>query len=156
MITLKNIMEGNIPSEEVDMMGSGPTTQATQKGYGPVGAPIRTTESQLQQKKLSLDEKKKLIELVSQFNEYRKAFKAAEELKQVAEKIAYIAELTEKYGLNETSEWFEGVALERDMKDLKKIAENINKAINKCYQPIKEAESYYEEAGLKLERYFNL
>jgi DNA repair ATPase RecN len=153
MITLKNLIENSISEETGITMGSGATTQMTQKGYGPVGTPIRTTEAQ---KKLSVDEKKKLMELVSQFNEYRKAFKAADDLKQVAEKIAYISELTEKYGMNETSEWFEGVTLERDMKDLKKLAESIHKSLNKCYQPIKEAEALYEEAGLKLERYFHL
>jgi hypothetical protein len=57
--------------------------------------------------------------------------KMADELKQVAENIVYIAEMTEKYGLNETSEWFEGVTLERDMKEIKKHAMDLQKAANK-------------------------
>ena len=82
--------------------------------------------------------------------------KMADELQQVAENIVYIAELTEKYGLNETSEWFEGVTLERDMKDIKKNAQDLHKFANKIHPLVKQAEAIYEEIGLKLERYFEL
>jgi hypothetical protein len=64
--------------------------------------------------------------------------------------------MTEKYGLNETSEWFEGVTLERDMKEIKKYAMDLHKIANKVHPQVQQAEAIYEEIGLKLERYFNL
>jgi hypothetical protein len=177
MITLKNLIEGfdspedsgieepSVTNEIEGRMGYGPTTWDTPKAFSPEGAPVRTNEQQpspspqpTQQvsRKLTKEEKKKLLEMVGQFNGYRKAMKMADELKNVAESIVYIAEMTEKYGLNETSDWFEGVSLERDMKELKKTATELHKIANKVHPQIKQAESLYEEIGLRLERYYNL
>lgn len=161
MITLKKIIEGVAQESSVDtnelsgMMGQSPTTWDTPKAYAPAGAPVRTNEA-LPSKKLTAEEKRKLLGMVGQFNEYRRAMKMADELKQVAENIVYIAEMTEKYGLNETSEWFEGVTLERDMKEIKRYASELHKIANKVHPQVQEAEAIYEEIGLKLERYFNL
>ena len=137
------------------MMGQPPVTWDTPKAYAPMNAPVRTNES-LPSKKLTAEEKRKLLGRIGKFNEYRNAMKMAEELKQVAENIVYIAEMTEKYGLNETSEWFEGVTLERDMKEIKKYAMELHKIANKVHPQVQQAEAIYEEIGLKLERYFNL
>jgi hypothetical protein len=174
MITLKKIIEGvddieddifntmnsdEMSSGHVDelsgQMGRSPTTFDTPKAFSPVGAPVRTNEQQFS-KKLTSDEKKKLLELVGKFAEYRKAMKMADELKNVAENIVYIAEMTEKYGMNETSDWFDGVSLERDMKEIKKYAEGLHKIANKVHPQIREAEYLYEEIGLKLEKFYSL
>ena len=161
MITLKKIIEGveqeasDSTNELSGMMGQSPTTWDTPKAYAPAGAPVRTNEA-LPSKKLTAEEKRKLLGMVGQFNEYRRAMKMADELKNVAENIVYIAEMTEKYGLNETSEWFEGVTLERDMKEIKKHAMELHKIANKVHPLVKQAEDCYESVGLKLERYFNL
>ena len=161
MITLKKIIEG-VDQESSDstnelsgMMGQTPVTWDTPKAYAPAGAPVRTNEA-LPSKKLTVEEKRKLLGMIGKFNEYRNAMRMADELKQVAENIVYIAEMTEKYGLNETSEWFEGVTLERDMKEIKKYAMDLHKIANKVHPQVQQAEAIYEEIGLKLERYFNL
>lgn len=162
MITLKKIIEGVeqeppvSTNELTGMMGQSPTTWDTPKAYAPAGAPVRTNENELPSKKLTTEEKRKLLGMVGKFNEYRRAMKMADELKQVAENIVYIAEMTEKYGLNETSEWFEGVTLERDMKEIKRYASELHKIANKVHPQVQQAEAIYEEIGLKLERYFNL
>ena len=166
MIKLKQIIEGTEESlsstnELSGLMSNGATTWDTPKASAPAGSPVRTTEettmdATVPTKKLTTEEKQKLLQLVGKFNEYRNAMKMADELQQVAENIVYIAELTEKYGLNETSEWFEGVTLERDMKDIKKNAQDLHKFANKIHPLVKQAEAIYEEIGLKLERYFEL
>ena len=161
MITLKKLIE-NFEEESVETnefsgaMGTSPTTWDTPKGFSPIGSPVRTNEVDVPAKKLSKEEKEKLLRLVGNFNEYRKSMKMADELKNVAENIVYIAELTEKYGLNETSEWFEGVALEKDLSEIKKNAANLQKIANKIHPQIKMAESIYEEIGLRLEKFFEL
>lgn len=138
-----------------DEFANGATTTDTPPAPSAPGVPVKTNEN-LGNKKLTREEKQQLLKLVSEFNQYRSALKMADELKRVAENIAYIAEATEKYGLNETEDWFEGVSLERDMKEIKKLAENLRKISNKVYPQVQLAESLYEEIGLKLERYFNL
>jgi len=161
MITLKKIIEGVQRDSSIDtnelsgMMGQSPTTWDTPKAYAPAGSPVRTNEA-LPSKKLTAEEKRKLLGMVGKFNEYRRAMKMADELKQVAENIVYISEMTEKYGLNETGEWFEGVTLERDMKEIKRYATELHKIANKVHPQVQQAEAIYEEIGLKLERYFNL
>lgn len=159
MITLKNILEGIETEEnsELNPMGTGPSTAAfTSKAPAPIGTPVHASEGEIPVKKLTTEEKRQLLNLVSKFNEYRKAMKMADELKSVAENIVYISELTEKYGLHETSEWFEGVTLENDMKEIKKYANELHKIANKVHPQVRQAEAIYEEIGLKLERYFNL
>lgn len=162
MITLKKIIEGveqeslDSVNESTGMMGRSPTTSDTPKAFAPANASVHTNEDALPSKKLTVEEKRKLLGMVGKFNEYRRAMKMADDLKQVADNIVYIAEMTERYGLNETSEWFEGVALERDMKEIKKYANELHKIANKVHPLVKEAEGCYENIGLKLERYFNL
>ena len=146
---------GDVCELSGDEFANGATTINTPMAPAPVGAPVKTNET-VGSKKLSREEKQQLLKLVSEFNQYRSALKMADELKRVAENIAYIAEATEKYGLNETDDWFEGVSLERDMKEIKKLAENLRKISNKVYPQVQLAETLYEEIGLKLERYFNL
>ena len=150
MINLKKLLEESGASF-ADSDESAPVSQPVQQSV----APAPKFQPQVN-KKLTGEEKRKLLGLVSEFNGYRKSMRMADELKQVAENIVYIAEMTEKYGLNETSEWFEGVSLERDMKELKRNASEIHKLANKIHPQIKMAESLYEEIGLKLEKFFEL
>ncbi len=107
-------------------------------------------------KGLTKEEKKSLLDLVSEFNKYRAALSVAEQMKTVSEKIVYISELTEKYGVNEAGEWFEGVSLDRDMKEIRKYASELQKVSNKCYPEIQKMEDLYERVGLCLEKYFKM
>jgi hypothetical protein len=165
MIQLKNLIESSVfetpESENPEMMEhENVPLEPVDSPTGPQSLPSQPTAQPSfephTQKKLTSEEKKKLLGLVSKFNEYRNAMKMADEFKQVAENIVYIAEATEKYGLNEASEWFEGVSLERDMKELKKNAADLQKISNKIHPQIKLAESLYESVGFALSRYFEL
>lgn len=118
--------------------------------------PLANEDASFGQKKLSLEEKKQLLNLVSEFSQFREALNVAENMKTVAEKIVYIAEKTEAYGLNETEDWFDGVHLERDMREIKKLAYDINKLSNAVYPKVREMESLYEDVGLKLQRYYQI
>jgi hypothetical protein len=150
----------DMPQNELSgVMGRGTATWDTPKAFSTPGAPVRTNEQAPPQKKdnkLSAEEKKKLLELVGKFSEYRRALKVADEFKSVAENIEYIAELTEKYGINETSDWFDGVGLDRDIKEIKRSAQELMKIAGKIHPQVKLAESIYEEIGLKLSKYYDI
>jgi hypothetical protein len=68
MITLKKIIEGveqETTNELSGMMGQSPTTWDTPKAFAPSGAPVRTNEA-LPSKKLTAEEKRKLLGMVGQ------------------------------------------------------------------------------------------
>jgi hypothetical protein len=118
--------------------------------------PMANEDASFGSKKLSIEEKKKLLGLVNEFGQFRDALNVAENMKTVAEKIVYIAEMTEKYGLNETDDWFDGVSLDRDMKEITKLAHDINKLSTTVYPKVREMEALYEDIGLKLQRYYDI
>jgi hypothetical protein len=153
MITLKQILEqsdtawnNSLGAIDGELENVSPTQ--------PAAAPAPTEFKK--DKKLTVEEKRNLLELVGKFKEFRSPLKLANDFRTVAENIVYISEMTEKYGLTETSEWFEGVSLSRDMKELKRNANEIQKIANDIYPKIKLAESLYEDVGLKLQRYFDI
>ena len=152
----------NLQNELSGDMGRGTATWDTPKAFSPPGAQVHTNErapaanASKQQKRLSQDEKRQLLELVGKFSEYRRALQVADEFKSVAESIVYIAEMTEKYALNETSDWFDGVGLDRDIKEIKKSAQELMKLAGKIHPQVKLAENIYEEVGLKLSKYYDI
>lgn len=159
MISIKQILEeleSEIDEAEVGEVTQAPVIQNQTSGQPNQTVPTTVPIDLSAKKKLTSEEKKQLLSLVSGFNEHRNVLNVADQFKSMAENIMYISELTEKYALNETSEWFEGVTLERDMKELKKSALELQKISNKIHPQVKLAHHLFEEIGLKLQRYYDV
>jgi len=104
---------------------------------------------------LTKEEKVKLRETVKAYNEYRKTLKA-EAVYATASKIMEAVNLAERYAVKECNEWMEAKMVERDMKEVKKLAHKLNEEANKIKSVEHTLEMLYEEIGLKLERYFEI
>lgn len=149
MIKLKEMID----LEAVESHSSVPDSATT----APVALPTPIDGKTLNRPaKLTREEKSNLMTLVREFHQYREAISVADRMRDVSEKILYIAEMTGKYGMNETSEWFEGVGLEKDMDSLKKMAADLHKTSAKIYPEVKKMESVYESVGIALEKYYSL
>lgn len=145
MKSLKALLEANDPMEA--MLGQNPQSEPSD---------LSKYSATPNHNKLSVEDKKQLLLSVSKFNEYKNALSMADEMKQVAERIVYIAEMTEKYSMNENNDWFNDATLTRDMKELKKNASELHKVSNKMYPQMKLAKHLYEEIGLKLQKYYDI
>lgn len=104
---------------------------------------------------LTKEEKVQLRETIKAYNEYRKSLKA-ECVYETAHKIMEAVNLAERYAIKECGEWMEAKMVERDMKEVKKMAHKLCEEAEKIKAIEKQLEMLYEEVGVKLERYFEI
>ena len=104
---------------------------------------------------LSKEEKIKLRETIKSYNEYRNNLKASV-VYETANKIMEAVNLAERYAIKECNEWMEAKMVERDMKEVKKMAQKLYEEAHKNKSVEQQLEMLYEEIGLKLERYFEI
>lgn len=104
---------------------------------------------------LTREEKKKLYETVKAYNEYRDNLKFSN-VYQAVSKINEAIHLAERYALKECGDWMEAKMVERDIKEIKRHASEMMKEAEKLKSVEKTLEMLYEEAGIKLEKYFEI
>lgn len=107
-------------------------------------------------KKLSPQEKKKLMQLVSQFNEYGKVLRCEHALVETAKTLDEIAQMAETYAMTESSDFFQGRVVERDFKQVKGITKDFKKLAQECYGKIQQLNALYEDMGHVLGRYYEI
>ena len=104
---------------------------------------------------ITTEEKRNMYDTIHNFNEYRNSLKASS-VHEVAEKIKDAIKLAEAYTLNESEDWMESKMIKDDMKEMKKISENLYKESEKIKEVEKQMELLYEQLGMRLERYFKI
>lgn len=104
---------------------------------------------------LTREEKKKLYETIKGYNEYRENLKF-NDVYQAVSKINEAIHLAERYALKECGDWMEAKMVERDIKEIKRCASDMMKEAEKLKSVEKSLEMLYEEAGIKLEKYFEI
>lgn len=104
---------------------------------------------------LTREEKKKLYETIKAYNEYRDNLKFSD-VYQAVSKINEAIHLAERYALKECGDWMEAKMVERDIKEIKRCASDMMKEAEKLKSVEKSLEMLYEEAGIKLEKYFEI
>ena len=134
MIQLKQILEG------LNLQGA--KSQPIQQS---VDAPKMTTE-----------QKRKLSDMVSRFNEYGNAIHRDVDIMEVSKNLQEISDLAESYALNECGDWFEEGTVKRNMLELKKYNESFSKIAKEAKVRHQQMEALYEDMGRVLERYFEI
>ena len=61
---------------------------------------------------------KQVQESMKQFTEFGKIFSNPNNLKEVAEKLSEIATNAKSYTLSETDDWFDGISVKRNLKEV--------------------------------------
>jgi DNA-binding transcriptional regulator GbsR (MarR family) len=107
-------------------------------------------------KRLTPEEKKRLMELVSKFNEYGDVLRCEQALMDVAKTLDEIAKMAETYAVTESSDWFQSKVVERDFKNVKKTAADFKKLAQECYGNIQQLSALYEDMGHTLSRYYEI
>ena len=109
-----------------------------------------------QPKKLSAQDKKKLMQLVSNFNEYGKVLRCEHALVETAKTLNQIAQMAETYAMTESSDFFQGRVVERDFKQVKGITKDFAKLSQECFGKIQQLNALYEDMGHVLGRYYEI
>lgn len=104
---------------------------------------------------LTKEEKKKMYEAIKSYNQYRESLKA-ECVYETAQKIMETVNLAERYALKECGDWMEAKMIQRDMKEIKKCASDMYAESQKMQEIEKKVEMFYEQIGMRLERYFEI
>lgn len=107
-------------------------------------------------KRRSPQEKKRLMELVSKFNEYGKVLRCETALMETAKTLDEIAQMAEAYAMTESSDFFQGRVVERDFKQVKGITKDFKKLAQECYGKIQQLNALYEDMGHVLGRYYEI
>lgn len=111
---------------------------------------------QEEQKKLSPEQKRKLMEMASMFENYGVALHNEEAIMNSAKAITELCELAEVYALNECGDWFQQDIVKKDMKELKKRIMEYGKLAKECYGRMQQLGVAYNDIGHVLGRYYDL
>jgi hypothetical protein len=122
-------------------------------------APAPTADPRQQQqqlRQLSKEEKKRLKEMVSQFNHYSKTVYREGRLSDVANDLREICRLTESYLVTESGDFVESNTAKRHIQEIKKYCDNFAKLAEELDVKNRQAEALYKDIGTRLENYFEI
>lgn len=106
--------------------------------------------------KLSVEQKRKLQEMASMWENFGQCLQNEESLMNSARGITELCELAETYALNECPDAFQRKIVERDMKEIKKRVSEFQKITKEAYARMQELGVAYQDIGHVLGRYYNL
>ena len=108
------------------------------------------------QKKLSPQQKRDLMEKIRKFNEYGKVLRCETALMEMSKTLAEIGEMAESYAMTESGDFFQAETVKRDFGDVRKITKDFSKLSRECYGGIQRLNALYEDLGTKFSRYFEI
>tara|TARA_B100001093_G_scaffold354693_1_gene339224 strand:- start:4335 stop:4799 length:465 start_codon:yes stop_codon:yes gene_type:complete len=105
---------------------------------------------------LSTEQKKLASEKISKFGKYQRFIALEARDMDVAEDICNIVENASKCILNETEDWFDGISVKRNLKEMKTLAKDFYKTAKDRQVYTQRMQSLYEDMGNILNRYFEI
>jgi len=105
---------------------------------------------------LSTEQKKIASEKISKFGKYQRFIALEAKDMDVAEDICNIIENASQCILNETDDWFDGISVKRNLKEVKTLAKDFYKTAKERQVYTQRMQSLYEDMGNILNRYFEI
>lgn len=96
------------------------------------------------------------VSVIAGYARLGESLRAAGNFREVAMEIAKIAELAETTVMEETSDWFDGHTVKRNMAELKKHAGQFSKIAEELDMMQQRASALYDDMGNVLGRYFEM
>lgn len=106
--------------------------------------------------KLTPEQKNKLQEMASNFENYGIAIQKEEAILNSAQGLTELCELAEMYAINECGDWFQQDIVKKDMKELKKRVMEYTKVAKEGYARMQQLGVAYQDIGHILGRYYDL
>ncbi len=107
-------------------------------------------------KQLTPEQKNKLMEMASTFENYGVALQKEDAIMNSARGLTELCELAEMYALNECGDVFQKNIVEKDMKELKKRVMEYGKVAKEGYARMQQLGVAYQDIGHILGRYYDL
>ena len=107
-------------------------------------------------KMLTPEQKQKLMQLTSTFENFGECLRNEEALMNSAKGITELAELAEAYAINECGDWFQQDIVKKDMNELKKRVGEFQKITKEAYARMQQLGVAYQDIGHVLGRYYDL
>jgi len=142
MIKLKTLAEGFYSQNE---------QQQPQQPQQP-----RAADGEVAPVKMTVEQKKKLKDMVARYNSYGKDLYREKDLVEIADALQEIAGLAENYAVNECGDFIEEATVKRNMAELKKYTEMFSKLAKETKSKQQQLEMLYEDYGRVIERYFEI
>ena len=105
---------------------------------------------------LSTEQKKIASEKISKFGKYQRFIALEAKDMDVAEDICNIIENASQCILNETDDWFDGISVKRNLKEVKTLEKDFYKTAKERQVYTQRMQSLYEDMGNILNRYFEI
>lgn len=113
--------------------------------------------NQSQKPVISMDTKRKFLEIVSTFGSYRRQLERREDLQKAAKTIGGIVEAARELTLTEAGDAnIDPVTVKRNMKELQKLQAEFDKTCDEASKVDQRLQSIYEEMGTILNRYYEI
>ena len=96
------------------------------------------------------------VSIIANYSRLGEGLRAAGNFRKVAMEIARIAELAETTVTEETSDWFDGHTVKRNMAELKKYSGAFSKLAEELDMMQQRASALYDDMGNVLTRYFEM
>jgi Zn-dependent oligopeptidase len=107
-------------------------------------------------RKMSPEQKKTMMEMIANYNEFGKQLRREGSLCDIAKRLSEIAAHAETMAMNETDDWFDKKTVSRNMEGLKKSCAEFDKLAKEAQSYQQRMEALYEEMGFTLNRYFDI
>lgn len=125
-----------------------------------VSVPSKAVSQQEQQEqlpeRLTVDEKKKLLELTAKINEFGKAVYREGNLLEVAQALQDISNLSERYITAECQDVVEANTVKRNITEMKKYCDSFVKLASEIHQKQQQMEALFEDYSRIADRYFEI
>jgi hypothetical protein len=100
--------------------------------------------------------KHEVIEAVKSYARVGKQIQVNNNIMEAAKQLAQMAEAAQNHILSETSDWFDGVSVKRNMKELKGLTGQFRKTAVEANATNQRLSALYEDMGNILNRYYDI
>ena len=105
---------------------------------------------------LTREQKREIMDSVSRFNDFGAKIYKTNEIAEMVEAIRNMTKGASQLALQETDDWFDGVTVKRDMKEVAKSTQLFEKAAKELSTLQQRLESVFEDIGHKLGKYYDI
>ena len=105
---------------------------------------------------LTREQKREIMDSVSRFNDFGAKIYKTNEIADMVEAIRNMTKGASQLALQETDDWFDGVTVKRDMKEVAKSTQLFEKAAKELSTLQQRLESVFEDIGHKLGKYYDI
>ena len=100
--------------------------------------------------------KHEVIEAVKSYARIGKQIQVNNNIMEAAKQLAQMAEAAQNHILSETNDWFDGVSVKRNMKELKGLTGQFKKTAVEANATNQRLSALYEDMGNILNRYYDI